>query len=134
MVALLVRIVVNTVALVVAAYVVNTFNGAEGTGESVLAAGPIIIDSWRSALGAGLIFGLVNALIRPLLFFFTCLLQVITLGLFTLVLNAILLLLTSWFAGQFGVGFQVLDFGAAFRGALMVSLVSMLLTRMSSKN
>ena len=131
MLVLLFRIVINTISLVVAAYVVNSFSGAEGSGESVLAAGPIIIDSWRSALGAGLIFGLVNALIRPLLFFFTCLLQVITLGLFTLVLNAILLLLTSWFAGHFGVGFQVLNFAAAFWGALMVSIVSMLLTRVA---
>ena len=133
MIALILRIIINTVSLVVAAYVVNTFNGAEGSGESVLAAGPIIIDGWRSALAAGLIFGLVNALIRPLLFFFTCLLQVVTLGLFTLVLNAILLLLTSWFAGQFAVGFQVLSFGAAFWGALMVSIVSTLLTRMSQE-
>ena len=133
MLSLVIRLIINTLALIAATYVVNSFNGAAGAIESVLAAGPITIGSWESAILAGLIFGLVNALIRPMLFFFTCLLQMITLGLFTLVLNAILLLLTSWFAGQFGVAFDVRDFGAAFWGALMISIVSMLLTSVSAR-
>ncbi len=62
MVSLLIRLIINTIALIAAAYVVNSFSGATGPIESVLAVGPITIGSWESAIMAGLIFGLVNAL------------------------------------------------------------------------
>lgn len=114
---LILRFVVNTAALVIAAYVLNTFEP-----------GSIVIRDWQSAAITGAIFGLVNALIRPLVLFFTCLLQLMTLGLFTLVVNALMLLLTSTFAGALGIGFQVSGFGAAFFGALIISIVSTLLS------
>jgi putative membrane protein len=75
-----------------------------------------------------LILGLVNAFIRPLLKFFTCPLIILTLGLFIFVINAAMLGLTSWVAGQLGIGFGVAGFGAAFWGALVISLVSLALT------
>ena len=78
-------------------------------------------------LWLALIFGVLNALLKPILKFLTCPLILLTLGLFTLVINTGLFYLTSWLAGQFEVGFNVTGFGAAFLGALVVSVVSMIL-------
>lgn len=114
---LVVRLLINTASLVIAAYFINS-----------LSPGAFVIVDWQSALVAGVLFGLVNTLIRPLLFWFTCLLQIITLGLFTLVLNALLLMLTDWLAGAFNVGFQVGGFWPALWGAIVISIVSTLLT------
>jgi putative membrane protein len=74
-----------------------------------------------------IIFGLVNALIRPLVKFVTCLVNVITLGLFTLVINALMLWLSGWIAQQLNIGFEVKNFWWAFLGALVVSVVSFVL-------
>jgi putative membrane protein len=74
------------------------------------------------------IFGLVNALVRPLLALMTCPLIVVTLGLFTLIINAVMLALTGWIAGQLNLRFTVDGFAAAFVGALVVSIVSLVLT------
>lgn len=71
-----------------------------------------------------LIFGLVNALIRPIVAFFTCPMIILTLGLFIFVLNALMLWFTGWVAGLFGLGFGIQGFWPAFWGALVVSLVS----------
>lgn len=84
--------------------------------------------SWQTFAIVALIFGLVNALIRPVLKFFTCPLIILTLGLFTLVINALMLLLTGWLVTRFGVGFHVGGFVPAFLGALVVSVVSLVLT------
>ncbi len=75
-----------------------------------------------------LIFGLVNALIGPILKFLTCPLIILTMGLFTLVINAVLLMLTSWVAGQLGLVFQVAGFWQALAGALIISVVSFVLS------
>jgi putative membrane protein len=74
------------------------------------------------------ILGIVNAFIRPLLKFLTCPLIVLTLGLFTLVVNALTLLLASWIANMAGVGFYVEGFWPALWGALIVSVVSVVLS------
>lgn len=79
---------------------------------------------WKTLVSVALIFGLVNALIRPLLSALTCPLIILTLGLFTLVINAAMLALTGWIAAQLKLGFVVDGFGAAFVGALVVSVVS----------
>lgn len=79
---------------------------------------------WKTIAIVALIFGLVNALIRPLLSILTCPLIILTLGLFTLVINAAMLALTGWIAEQLKLGFVVDGFGAAFIGALVVSIVS----------
>ncbi|WP_165984615.1 phage holin family protein [Streptomyces sp. YIM 98790] len=68
-----------------------------------------------------LIFGLVNLIVKPIVKFLAFPLLLLTLGLFTLVINALMLWLTSWIAGD---SFQVDGFWAAFLGALVVSLVS----------
>ena len=74
------------------------------------------------------ILGLVNAFVRPLLKLLTCPLILLTLGLFTLVINALTLLLSAWVANTvFQVGFYVDGFWPAFWGALIVSIVSVVL-------
>lgn len=75
-------------------------------------------------LGVALVFGVVNALVRPLLLVLTCPLVVLTLGLFLLVLNALMLQLTAALSGALGLGFTVTGFGAAVLGAIVVAVVS----------
>ncbi|HEX6807694.1 MAG TPA: phage holin family protein [Gemmatimonadaceae bacterium] len=84
--------------------------------------------SWLGLLGVALVFGILNAIVRPVLKFFTFPLFLITLGLFTFVLNAFMLWLASPVAAAFGLRFQVHGFAAAFWGALVVSIVSFLLS------
>jgi len=79
-------------------------------------------------LAVALVFGLLNALVGPLLRMLTCPLMILTLGFFTFVINAVILLLTSAVAGRFGLGFHVAGFWSAFWGALVVSIVSVLLS------
>lgn len=74
------------------------------------------------------IFGLVNAIIKPLFSFLTCGFYVITLGLFTFVANALMLWLTSSIAQMVGINFSLENFGAALIGALVISIVSFVLS------
>ena len=73
------------------------------------------------------VFGVVNSILRPLLTILTCPLIVLTLGLFTLVINALMLLVTGWLSESWNLGFTVMGFWAAFWGGLVVGLVSMIL-------
>jgi putative membrane protein len=106
------RIIVYTLALLVAAHVVPG----------------IRLDGLASALVAGLLLGLVNAIVRPILVVLTFPITLLTLGLFLLVLNAFCL----WLVSVFVVGFQVAGFWPAFWGALLVSVVSWILTALIS--
>jgi putative membrane protein len=74
------------------------------------------------------ILGLVNAIVRPVLKFLSCQLIIVTLGLFVLVINGAALWLSAWIANQFGIGFHVDGFWAALLGAIIVSVVSILLS------
>ncbi|MEN3534579.1 phage holin family protein [Microbispora sp. ZYX-F-249] len=78
-------------------------------------------------LAVALIFGLVNAVIKPVIKTIGCAFYVLTLGLFALVVNAALLLFTSWLAEQFDLPFHVDGFMAAFWGAIVVGVISWLL-------
>ena len=73
-----------------------------------------------------LIFGLVNATLKPILSLLTCPLVLLTLGVFILVINALLLGLTSALGRTIGIPFYVDGFGAAFVGGIVISLVSLL--------
>ncbi|WP_416046537.1 phage holin family protein [Propioniciclava soli] len=84
-------------------------------------------DAVLTILIVAAIFGLVNALVKPLFVFVTSPLLLITLGLFLLVINAALLMLTSWVCAQIGVGWGVTGFWSAFWGAVIVSVVSFIL-------
>ncbi|HXF50235.1 MAG TPA: phage holin family protein [Dehalococcoidia bacterium] len=114
---LFIRFVVNGIALWVASLLVRGFD----------------IGSWQALVVGAAVFGIVNAFIKPVLFWLTCLFQILTLGLFTLLLNAAMLALTAWVAGQLEVDFTVDGFWAAVLGALVVSVTSTVLTRFSGR-
>jgi len=86
--------------------------------------------SYTSVIWLALIFGLVNALFSPLLKFLTCGLIVLTLGLFTLVINAFLFYLTALIGQSFNIGLLISDpvWWNSFLGALVVSVVSIIMT------
>jgi putative membrane protein len=84
--------------------------------------------NWQTYVWLALIFGLVNALVRPILKFLTCPLIILTLGLFTLVVNTLLFYITDMIGDLFSVGLQDFDFWSAFLGALVVSIISVILT------
>ena len=73
------------------------------------------------------IFGVVNAVLKPLLSLLTCPLILLTLGLFALVVNAVLLEVTAWLSGRWGLGFSVEGFWPAFWGGLVIGIASTLL-------
>ncbi|MHB8377273.1 MAG: phage holin family protein [Dehalococcoidia bacterium] len=115
---LAVRFLVNVAALWVAQWLVRGFD----------------ITTPGALLFGAVIFGAVNALIRPLVAMFSCLLAVLTLGLFTLIINTAMLALTAWIAGKFGLAFHVDGFIAAFLGALVISLASTILSRWATES
>src|SRR5690606_32686914 len=83
--------------------------------------------AWWGLLGVALVFGLVNALVRPVLVLLTCPLIVLTLGLFIFILNAFLLWMTGELSSAFGIDFRVTGFWAAIAGGLVVGIVSTVL-------
>ena len=107
------RVLVNAVALWAATELVDgiRFDGA-----------------WPTLLAVALVFGVLNVTVRPILKFVTFPLLILTLGLFTFVLNALMLWLTGAISDAFRLGFHVADFGAAFWGALVVTIVSYVLS------
>lgn len=109
----LARLIINAIALWVA---VQWVGGITYEGD------------WVGLALVALIFGIVNAFIKPVLRLLTCPLIILTLGLFTLVINALMLLLTSALASSLNLGFHVADFSAAFWGGLIVSIVSVILS------
>jgi putative membrane protein len=78
-------------------------------------------------LGVALVFGVVNAFIRPILQVLTCPLVVLTLGLFVFILNAFLLWLTAQVAQALGIQFDVIGFWSALIGAVLIAIVSTVL-------
>ncbi len=88
-------------------------------------------NQWYAYLVLGLIFGLVNALIRPILMVVSCPLLVLTLGLGTLIINTLMFMLVGWLGEQISFGFNIPTdkFLYAFLGALIVSVVSFILSR-----
>ena len=113
--ALFVRWCINTLAIYVA---VSTMPGLHYD------KGPV------GLLVVAAIFGVVNSTLRPLLTVLTCPLVFLTLGFFALVINAFLLLITSWISTQFDLGFRVDGFWPAFWGGLVIGVVSVLLSLM----
>lgn len=107
------QILVNAGALYVADFLID---GISSTGE------------WWQFLLVALAFSLLNSYVRPILRILTLPISVITLGIFLLVINAAMLLLTSAISEQLGLGFQVADFGAAFLGAIVVAIVGWILS------
>jgi putative membrane protein len=105
----LLRLLINAAALWAATRLVT---GITYTGDGV------------SLFGVALVFGVLNVLIKPILLFLSFPFVILTLGLFTLVINAVMLLLTAAASDALGLGFSVADFVAALKGALVVTVVS----------
>jgi putative membrane protein len=104
----IIRIVVNALALLVVAYVLPGVH----------------VDSLWHALIVALILGIVNAILRPILFLLTLPLQILTLGLFTLIINGFLL----WWVAQWHLGLTVDGYWWAFVAAIVLSIVSFVLS------
>jgi putative membrane protein len=105
--------ILNAAALWVAAAVIPGLDFTGGPGKLLLVAA---------------VFGIVNSTLRPLLTILTCPLIILSLGLFTLVINALMLLVTGWLSESWSLGFAVSGFWAAFFGGLVVGLVSMIVS------
>jgi len=104
----LIRLIVNAVALVVVAYVL----------PGVSVTGPI------GALIAAFVLGIVNAILRPILIILTLPIQIVTLGLFTFIINGVLF----YWVGHWGIGLTVDGFWPAFWGAIVLGIVSFVLS------
>ncbi|GAA3553030.1 phage holin family protein [Nonomuraea rosea] len=117
------RFIIRTLAAAVALWVaIQIVPGIEVGGQSNTA------KYWGVLLIVALIFGVINAIVKPIVKALGCAIIVLTLGLFLLVINAAMLLLTSWIAGQLDIPFHVANFyPAAFWGAIIISVVSWLL-------
>ena len=115
----LLRLLINAAALWVATRLVS---GISYTGDGV------------SLFGVALVFGVLNVLIKPILFVLSFPFVIFTLGLFTLVINAVMLLITAGASDALGLGFSVDGFLPALKGALVVTLVSFALSLFVSDN
>jgi putative membrane protein len=108
---------INTLAVLVAVYIVPGIRFKD--------------DSLWTPFVTSLVLGILNAFIRPILMLLALPLLIVTLGLFTLVINALLLLFVSFLLGRY---FVVDSFGAAFLGALVISIVSLVLNFVTGTN
>lgn len=114
----IIRVIVNAIALWVAVYFVQGIEvHAASVGEQLLVYAVV-----------GAIFGVINAVIKPIVKTVGCAFYVLTLGLIALVVNALLLMLTGLIAGMIGLPFQVEGFWPAFFGAIIIAVVSWLLS------
>ncbi|MGH2382636.1 MAG: phage holin family protein [Candidatus Limnocylindria bacterium] len=112
-----IQILVNAAALYVAVLLVPNLDFAFEPEGAVL-----------KFLLVAVIFGLVNAFIRPILRIFTLPITIMTLGLFLLVINALMLLLTDAISDELALGLVVSDFFAALLGSIVISIVGMVLS------
>ena len=113
----LLRLLANAGALAVATWLLSGITlTAETTERKVL-----------TLLVVALIFGIVHAIVKPIFTLVTAVAVVLTLGLFLIVINALMLWLTSWVSGLFDLGWSVSGFWPALFGSIVVSIVSFLL-------
>ena len=111
------RLLANAAALAIATWILSgiTLTGSTTTSKIV------------TLLIVALIFGVLNAIIKPIFALVTIPLLLLTLGLFLIVINACMLLLTSWLAGLFDLGWSVDGFWTAVLGGIIISIVSFVL-------
>lgn len=111
---LILRILINAIAIWLTSYLIPGFN---------------LSGDWVNLLIVAVIFGLVNALIRPIVKLLTLPINVMTLGLFTLVINTLMLMLTAWLSGSLTLeGGLVTSFFTACIAALVISVISTVLS------
>jgi len=110
---IILRVMINALSIVAAVKLVEgiTFSG-----------------QWWKMIIIGAIFGLVNSLIKPIITLFTFPFIILTLGIFTLIINTLMLIITSHLSESLDLGLQIKGFRPAFWGAIIVSIVSMILS------
>jgi len=113
----LLRVVVNALALAAATWLLS---GITVTGDN---AGQQLV----TLLLVGVVFGVVNAIVRPVVTILSIPFIILTLGLLIFVINALMLLLTSWISDGLDIPFEVDGFGTALIGALIITVVSWLM-------
>ena len=114
---LILRLLANAGALAVATWLLSGITlTAPTTGRKVL-----------TLLIVALIFGIVNAIVKPIFTLVTAVAVLLTLGLFLIVINALMLLLTSWLSDQFNLGWSVDGFWTAVLGSIIISIISFVL-------
>ena len=113
----LLRVVVNALALAAATWLLS---GITVTGDN---AGQQLV----TLLLVGVVFGVVNAIVRPIVTILSIPFIILTLGLLMFVINALMLLLTSWLSGQLGLHFHVDGFWTAVLGSIIISVTTWLI-------
>jgi putative membrane protein len=110
---IILRVMINALSIVAAVKLVKgiTFSG-----------------QWWKMIIIGAIFGLINSLIKPIVTFFTFPFIILTLGIFTLIINTLMLIITAHLSESLALGLWVKGFWPAFWGAIIVSIVSMILS------
>ena len=116
---LLLKVVINAVAIWLATLVLDGLEvvGGDETGQRVLV-----------FLGVALVFGIVNAIVKPVVKLLSLPLYILTLGLFTLVVNAAMLLLVGWLSEQTDYGLRIDSFWTALVGGLIISVASFIMS------
>lgn len=115
----LLRIMINALSIVAAVKIVD---GLEFQGE------------WWKMIMVGAVFGVINAVIKPIFMIFTFPLLILTLGLFTFITNGLMLAITASLSDFLGLGLKISGFWPAVKGALIISLVSMVLSWLTGVN
>jgi len=110
---LILQIMINALSIAVAVRFVENISF---TGE------------WWKMIIIGAVFGIGNSIIKPIVTIFTFPLIILTLGLFTLIINTLMLLLTANLSGPLNLGLHIAGFWPAFKGAIIISIVSVLLS------
>ncbi len=117
---MILRFVAHLVSIAIAVWVATALPGIAVGGDSLAATiGTLAV--------VALLFGIVNAVIKPVIQVLGCAFYILTLGLFALVVNGLLFWFTAWLADRLGLEFTVDGFWAAFWGALIVGVVSFVL-------
>lgn len=118
-VSFLLRVVINAAAIWLTTRVLDGFTVVSGGSTT----STVVV-----LLGVGLVFGLVNAVVKPVVTFLSLPLHLVTLGLFTVVVNALMLMLTGWITERTDVGLRIDSFGTALLAGLIISVVAFVLS------
>ncbi|SNU01108.1 putative membrane protein [Ruaniaceae bacterium KH17] len=121
--ALIIRVAVNSLAIWLTTLILPGLEIVHQTDEGWKQVGVVLV--------VGLIFTILNAIVKPIIQLFSIPFLLLTFGLFAFVINAIMLLLTDWVSGLIGWGLSVENFGWALLGAIVISLIAMVLNSLA---
>jgi putative membrane protein len=126
MLAFVIKVVINGVAIWLTSLIITGVDVVAGSGSPET--GEPALNTALTIAVVALIFTAVNAVVKPIVKLLALPLYILTLGLFFLVVNALMLLLTSWISGYTNFGLQVDGFGTAVLAALVISIISLVLS------